>query len=140
MYIYHYEQLHDNCLACAVFACWRYTPQSLEKTFFHLNKFLLLANWRIIGLWTKIKKFCGSPSQTFCHWLTEHEHCSEMESMMVFCSLSPLMPSTILFTVLLTSLVFGFFGLSWWGRVSVTMFLGAVTLYKSRNSGFFRLF
>ena len=115
-------------------------PKSLEKTFFHLNKFLLLANWRIIGLRTKIKIFRRIPSQTFCHWLIEHENCCEMESMMVFCSLSRLMSSSILFTVLLTSLFFGFHGLLWWGRVSVTMFLGAVTLYKSRISWFLDYF
>ena len=136
--VYHYEQLHNNCLACAVFACWCCTTSVTWDTFFHSNKFL--ANWRTIALRTKIKIFCGSPSQTFSHWLIEHEHYCEMESMIVFCFLSPLMPSSILFTVLLTSLCFGFFGLPWWGRESVTIFLGALTLYKSRTSEFLDYF
>ena len=45
-----------------------------------------------------MKIFCGRPSQKFCHYMMElHEHCCEMESMMVFCSLSPFMSSSILF-------------------------------------------
>ena len=107
------------------------------------RKFVLLANWRIIVLRTKMKMLCGSPPQTFCHWLMElHEHCCEMESMMVFCSLSPFIPSSTLCAVLLTNLSFGYYGLSWWRRVSVSMFLGAVTSYKLYISGFlvFRLF
>ena len=66
--------------------------QSLERTLFHWNKFALLANWIIITLRTKMKMFCGSILRTFCHWLMElHEHCCEMESMIVFGSLSPFM-------------------------------------------------
>ena len=88
-----------------------------------------------------MKVFCGSPSQTFCHWVMElHEHCCEMESMMVFCSLSPFMSSSTLFTVLLTNLFFGFFCLSWWRRVSASMFLGAAASCKSRISGFLDCF
>ena len=112
-------------------------PQSLERTLFHRNKFVLLANWRIITLRTEMKMFCRCPSQIFCHWLMElHKHCCEMESMMIFSSLSPFMPSSILFTVLLINLFFGFFGLSWWRRVLASMFLGTVSSYKLCISGF----
>ena len=113
-------------------------PKSLERTLFHQNMFVLLANWRIIIVRTKTKMFCGSLSQTFCHWLMElHEHCCEMESMS---SLNPFMSSSILFAVLLTNLSFVFFSLSWWRRVSALMFLGAVTSYKLRISGFLDCF
>ena len=125
-------QLFSMC-SFVCFLVW-HKSQSLERAFFLLNKFVLLANWRIIALRMKMKMLCGSLSQTFCYWLIElHEHCCKMESMMVFCSLRPFTSSSILF---LTNLSFGFFGLSWWRSVSASMFLGAVALYKSRISGF----
>ena len=112
-------------------------PLSLERTLFHRNNFVLLANCRIIALRTKIKTFCGNRSQTFCHWLMEvKDHCCEVESIMVFCSSSPFVSSSILFTVLLTNLPIGFFCLSGWRRLLASMFLGVVASYKLCISGF----
>ena len=125
------EQLFSMCSCVCLLVLHK--PQSLERTLFHRSKFVLWANWRIIALRTRMKMFCRSPSQTFCQWLMElQEHCCEMESMMVFCSLSPFLLSSILFTVLLTNLSFGFFVLTWW-RMSASMFLWAVASSEFLN-------